>query len=160
MSKQYDESINYKLFNVDRFKEGMEYEQELEKAYELSKIAKELIKEYGDQKVYDSWVKYLKDNIHSRKDAWNFMMAFFDYDGYHLKVENPYPFLGLLLNKLELSLDRDPLDEDEDNMFETFDSIYIELLVKSGDVKEEDYFNMNPYYDEKLIKAYNEAKIG
>lgn len=92
MSKQYDESINYKLFSVDRFKEGAKYEQELEKAYELSKIAKELIKEYGDQTVFDSWVKYLKDNIHSRKDAWNFMMAFFDYDGHHLKVENPYPF--------------------------------------------------------------------
>lgn len=140
MSKQYDDSINYKLFCVDRFKEGVEYKQELEKAYELSKIAKELIKEHGDQTVFDSWVKYLKDNIHSRKDAWNYMMAFFDYDGHHLKVENPYPFLGLLLSKLELSLDRDPLNEDEDNMFETFDSIYIELLVKSGIVKQDDYF--------------------
>ena len=44
------------------------------------------------------------------------MMAFFDYDGHYLKVENPYPSLGPLLNKLELSLDRDPLNEDEDNM--------------------------------------------
>lgn len=35
---------------------------------------------------------------------------------YANKVENPYPFLGVLLSKLELSLDRDPLNEDEDNM--------------------------------------------
>ncbi len=158
MNKQYDDSINYKLFSIDRFKEGIEYDQELEKASKLSKKAEELIKEYGDQIVFDSWFKYLKDNIHSRKDAWNFMMAFFDYDGYRLKVENPYPFLGLLLNKLELSLDRDPKDEDEDNMFCTFDSIYIELLVKSGIVKQDDYFYMNPYNDKKLIDAYNDAK--
>lgn len=82
-----------------------------EKAYKLSKIAKGLIKEYGVQIVFDSWKKYLKDKIQTRKDAWNYMMSFFDYDGHHLKVENPYPFLGMLLNKLELSLDRDPKGE-------------------------------------------------
>lgn len=86
------------------------------------------------------------------------MMAFFDYDVHHLKVENPYHFLGRLLNKLKLSLDGDPLNEAEDNIFETFDSIYIELLVKSWIVKQGDYFYINPYNDEKMIEAYNGTK--
>ena len=86
------------------------------------------------------------------------MIAFFDYDGHHLKVKNPYPFLGLLLNKLELSLGKGPLNIDEDNMFETYDSIYIELLICSGLVKQDDYFYMNPYKDKKLIEAINDEK--
>lgn len=86
------------------------------------------------------------------------MMSFFDYDGHHLiRVNNPYPFLGLLFKKLDLSLDRNPIDEDEDTMFNTFDSIYIEILVKSGIVKQDDYFNINSYKDENLKKAFDES---
>lgn len=46
-------------------------------------------------------------------------MSFFDYDGHHLRVNNPYPFLELLFKKLDLSLDRNPIDEDEDTMLNT-----------------------------------------
>ncbi len=157
MNNQFDKKINNKLFSIDRFKVGLEYEQELKKAHELSRVAKSLIMEYGDKIVFDSWFEYLKYNVNSQKDAWNFMMSFFDYDGYKLKVENPYPFLGMLYKKLGLSLDKDPEGYDENQMNDTFDSIYIELLVSSGIVKYDDYFNMNPYYDERLRKAYEES---
>ena len=86
------------------------------------------------------------------------MILFFIYDGYKFRVENPYPFLGMLYKKLGLSLDRDPKGENEIQMNDTFDLIYIELLINSGIVKREDFFNMNPYHDEKLIEAYNNAK--
>ncbi len=42
-------------------------------------------------------------------------------------------------------------------MFNAFDSIYIEILVKSGIVKQDDYFIINPYKDENLKKAFDES---
>ena len=158
MQKQYDKTMNDKLFNVDRFKEGNEYERELEKAHELSIEAKSLILEFGDQVVFDNWFDYLKESVHSRIKAWNFMISFFDYDGHCLKVSDPYPFLGLLLNRLELSLDSDPASKDEEMMFETFDSIYIELLINAAIVKRDEYFDANPYTDEKLKIAAEKNK--
>ena len=158
MNKEYDKKTNELLFGIDNFSESMGYDEIENKISEASKIADELVKEFGYQVVFDNWTSYLKENIHSQKDAWNYMILFFNYDGHKFEVKDPYPFLGLLLNKLELSLDREPIGEDEDNMFETFDSIYIELLVKSGIVKQEDYFYMNPYKDARLIAAYNDAK--
>lgn len=47
---------------------------------------------------------------------------------------------------------------DEIQMNDTFDSIYIELLLNSGVVKSNAYFYMNSYNDEKLIEAYKRVK--
>ena len=96
-----------------------------------------MIVKFGDQIIFDTWSDYLKENIHSKKDAWNFMMSFIDYNGHHFNIDNPYPFLGLLLNKLELSLDKDLISEEENAMFDSFDSLYIELLINSGIVRQE-----------------------
>lgn len=54
---------------------------------------------------------------------------FFDYDGHKFRVENQYPFLGILYKKLGLSLNKDSKGEDEVQINDTFDSIYIELLI-------------------------------
>ena len=99
MIKEYDKTITEKLFSVDRFKEGEEYEKEIEKAEKLYEKAQIILKECDNQQVFDNWFSYLKNNIHNKKDAWNFMMSFFDYDGHNIEVKDPYPFLGLLFNK-------------------------------------------------------------
>ena len=158
MNKEYKKEINESLFSIDNFSDSMDYDEIEDKIDEAYKIVEELVDEFGYQIVFDNWVSYLKDKVHSQKEAWNFMILFFNYEGYKFKVENPYPFLGMLYKKLKLSLDRDPEGDDENLMNDTFDSIYIELLINSGIVDEDDYFYMNPYYDEKLIEAYNNAK--
>lgn len=158
MKKEYNKEINESLFGIDNFSESMSYDEIENKINEASKIVKELVDEFGCQIVFDNWTDYLKEKIHSQKDAWNFMILFFSYDGHKFKVNNPYPFLGMLYRKLGLFFDKDPEGEDENQMNDTFDSIYIELLVKSGIVKEDDYFNMNPYNDEKLKEAYEGSK--
>ena len=158
MQKQYDKTMNDKLFSVDRFKEGDEYERELEKAHELSIEAKSLILEFGDQVVFDNWHDYLKESVHSRIKARNFMISFFDYNGHELKVKDPYPFLGLLFNRLNLSLDADPSEGDEETMLDTFDTIYVSILISSGIIKEDDYFYVNLYTDKRFKKAVKENK--
>lgn len=158
MIKEYDKTITGKLFSVDHFKEGKEYEKELEKAEKFYEIAQLIIKECDNQQIFDNWFFYFKNNVHSRKDAWNFMISFYDYDGHYLKVSDPYPFLGTLLNRLELSLDNNHASKDEEMMFATFDSIYIELLIKAGIVNQDEYFDANPYTDTKLKKALEENK--
>ena len=153
MKTEYDENINKELFSIDFQSDYSDDEVD-----RLLEIAKQLIAEYGDQVVFDEWFKYLKNSINGRRDAWNFMIAFYNFDGHCLKVSDPYPFLGLLLNRLELSLDSDPAYKDEEMMFETYDSIYIELLIKAGIVKQDEYFDANPYTDEKLKTAVEENK--
>lgn len=110
---------------------------------------------FGYQVVFDSWENYLKENVDSKRKAWNFMILFFNYDGHEFKIKDPYSFLGMFYKKLDLSFERDPEGDAENQMNDTFDSIYIELLINSGIVKQEDYFYMNPYNDERLIEAYN-----
>ena len=158
MIKEYDKTITEKLFSVDRFKEGEEYEKEIEKAEKLYEKAQIILKECDNQQVFDNWFSYLKNNIHNKKDAWNFMMSFFDYDGHNIKVKDPYPFLGLLFNRLGLSLDAEPSKDEEETMFDTFDSIYVSLLIKSGIIKEDDYFYVNLYSDDRFKKAVEENK--
>ncbi len=153
MKTEYDENINKELFSIDFQSDYSDDEVD-----RLLEIAKQLIAEYGDQFVFDEWFKYLKNSINGRRDAWNFMIAFYNFDGHCLKASDPYPFLGLLLNRLELSLDSDPTSKDEEMMFETYDSIYIELLIKAGIVKQDEYFDANPYTDEKLKTAVEENK--
>jgi len=158
MIKEYDTTITEKLFSVDRFKEGKEYEKEIEKAEKLYEKAQIILKECDNQQVFDNWFSYLKNNIHNKKDAWNFMMSFFDYDGHNIKVKDPYPFLGLLFNRLGLSLDAEPFKGEEETMFDTFDSIYVSLLIKSGIIKKDDYFYVNLYSDDRFKKAVEENK--
>ena len=158
MNKKYNKEMTKKLFSIDNFSELISYDEREKIIKEMSKNVNNLINDYGYQIVFDEWTEYLKDCIHTPKEAWNFMILFFCYDGHKFKVENPYPFLGILYKKLGLSLDKDPEGEDENQMNDTFDTIYIELLVQSGLVKRDDYFNVNPYYDERLKEAYDKIK--
>lgn len=145
------------LFAIDILSESMSYEEKEKRISEASEVVKRLVDESGSQAVFDDWTNYLKESVHTQKEAWNFMILFFNFEGHMFKVNNPYPFLGLLYKKLDLSFDKLPTDDDEIQMNDTFDSIYIELLVGSGIIKLEDYFYVNPYNDAKLIDAYNQA---
>lgn len=155
MSEEYIKKINQVLFSIDNFSKSMTYDEIVNKISEATKIVKGLVDKFGYQVVFDSWENYLKENVDSKRKAWNFMILFFNYDGHKFKIKDPYPFLGMLYKKLDLSFERDPEGDDENQMNDTFDSIYIELLINSGIVKQEDYFYMNPYNDERLIEAYN-----
>ncbi len=158
MNKEYDKEINKVLFGIDTFSQSMSYDDIENKMSEASKVVKRLVDKFGYQLVFDSWLNYLKENIHSNREAWNFMILFFNYDGHKFKVKDPYPFLGMLYKKLGLSFEKDPKEEDGIQVNDTFDSIYIELLLNSGVVKSNAYFYMNPYNDEKLIEAYKRVK--
>ena len=153
MNKEYNKDINKELFSVDFQSDFSEDEVE-----RLSDIAKQLINEYGEQIVFDEWFQYLKESINGRYPAWNFMLAFYNFDGHNLKVKDPYPFLGLLFNRLGLSLETEPSKGEEETMFDTFDSIYVSLLIKSGIIKEDDYFYVNLYSDDRFKKAVEESK--
>ena len=153
MNKEYDKNINKELFSVDFQSDFSEDE-----VYRLSLIADELIKQYGDQIVFDEWFQYLSESINGRYPAWNFMDAFFNFGGHDFKVKDPYPFLGLLFNRLGLSLDAEPSKGDEEMMFDTFDSIYVSLLINSGIIKDDDYCYVNLYSDKRFKKAVEENK--
>ena len=155
MSEEYIKKINQVLFSIDNFSKSMTYDETVNKISEASKIVKKIVDKFGYQVVFDSWENYLKENVDSKRKAWNFMILFFNFDGHKFKIKDPYPFLGMLYKKLDLSFERDPEGDDENQMNDTFDSIYIELLINSGIVKQEDYFYMNPYNDERLIEAYD-----
>lgn len=150
MNKTYDLKYNEILFGLDYFAEYPE--EELEAREDL---AEKILDETDNQSVFDGWLTYLRTCVNSHKEAWSFMLWFFNYGGHEIKVSNPYPFLGLLYKKLGLSFDKEPEGDDENQMFDTFDSIYIELLIKSGLIKQEDYFYVNLYNDKKLKEAYD-----
>lgn len=153
MKKEYDKNINRKLFSVNFQSDFSEDEVEC-----LSCIAEQLIKEYGEQVVFDEWFKYLKESVNGRYPSWNFMIAFYNFNGHYLKIKDPYPFLGLLFNKLGLSLDKEPSQGEEEKIFDTFDSIYVSLLIQSKIIKEDDYFYINLYSDDRFKKAVEENK--
>lgn len=67
------------------------------------------------------------------------MSWFYNYGGHEIKTFNPYPFLETLYKKLVLSFDSEPQTDDEKQMFDTFDSIYVEMLTQSGIIKQDDY---------------------
>mgnify|MGYP007002640451 FL=1 len=158
MSEEYIKKINQVLFSIDNFSKSMTCDEIENKINEASKIVKGLVAKFGYQVVFDSWTNYLKENVDSKRKAWNFMILFFYYDGHKFKIKDPYPFLGMLYKKLDLSFERDPEGDEENQMNDTFDSIYIELLINSGIVNQEDYFYMSPYNDERLIEAYNKIE--
>lgn len=150
MNKEYDKNINKELFSVDFQSDFSEDE-----VYRLSTIAKDLVKQYGDQTVFDEWFQYLSESVNGRYSAWNFMNAFFNFGGHDLKVKDPYPFLGLLFVKLGLSLESEPSNEEEETIFDTFDSIYVSLLINSGIIKKDDYFDVNLFNDDRFKIVVN-----
>ncbi len=153
MKKQYNNNINKELFSIN-FQEDFS-EAEVER---LSKIARELINGFGEQIVFNNWFEYLKESINDKYSAWNFMVAFYNFDGHNFKIKDPYPFLGLLFNKLNLSLNKEPSSDEEESIFDTFDSIYASLLTKSGIVTKDDYFYINLYSDNLFQIAVKENK--
>lgn len=150
MNSKYDLKYNDILFGLDYFSDYSD--DELEMREELSE---KILNEVDKQSVFDGWVNYLKTNVKSSKAAWSFMAWFFNYGGHEIKVSNPYPFLGKLYYKLGLSFDNEPQTDDEKQMFDTFDSIYVEMLTQFGIIKQDDYFYVNLYNDDRLKKEYN-----
>lgn len=149
--KNYNENLNEKLFGLDYLSDNSS-EEEQEKRIDF---ATKIIQEYGEQAVFEAWFSYLQNSVNSVRAAWSFMLWFYNFNGEDFKIKNPYPFLGLLFNKLGLSLDDDKKSEDEKQMFDTFDSIYASMLTKSGYFNESNYFDVNPYRDDHLREEIN-----
>ena len=153
MNKKYPKNINKELFSVDFQSDFSEDEVD-----RLSKIAEQLINEFGEQVVFDEWLQYFKEFINGRYASWNFMLSVFNFGGHNFKVKDPYPFLGLLFNRLGLSLVAEPSKGEEETIFDTFDSIYVSLLTKSGIIKMDDYFYVNLFSDGKFKKTVEDNK--
>lgn len=146
-NKKYDKSINRELFGLCYFNEFSDsvYEAKVE-------LAEKTIKNYGDEIVFNEWFAYLETNVENRMDAWSFMSWFFNYGGHELVIKNPYPFLAALFSKLDLTLNSEPKTEEDNQIFDTFDSIYVSLLKKAGFVNDEEYFYINLYEDENFSR--------
>lgn len=150
MNAQYDLKYNDILFGLDYFFDSSEDESDMRE-----ELAEKILNEVDNQSVFDGWFNYLRTNVNSQKEAWSFMSWFYNYGGHEIKTSNPYPFLGTLYNKLGLSFDSEPQTDDEKQMFDTFDSIYVEMLTQSGIIKRDDYFYVNLYNDDRLKNEYN-----
>lgn len=150
MNGQYDLKYNDILFSLDYFSDYSEDESDMRE-----ELAEKVLNEFDNQSVMDGWFSYLKTNVNSQKEAWSFMSWFYNYGGHEIKTYAPYPFLGTLFKKLGLSFDNEPETNDEKEMFDTFDSIYVELLTNAGIIAQDDYFYANLYNDAKLRKEYN-----
>lgn len=150
MFKEYDLKLNNNLFELDYFSNYSD--EELDAKIELSES---IIKECGEQNVFDGWLTYLKNSVNDIRKAWSFMLWFYNYGGHEFTINNPYPFLGLLFKKLGLSFNEELFTDDDKEKFDTFDSIYVSMLIKSKIIAEEDYSYVNLYLDEKLKEAYN-----
>ena len=153
MNKVYKKRWNNTLFGLNYFDDFEDVEEE-----DRFELASSIVRELGEQNVFDEWFNYLKESIHNQNEAWSFMLWFFNYNGAHFKVKNPYPFLALLFSKLELSLDKDKGDDDYDNILQTFDSIYVELLIGAGIIKVEDYCYVNLFADSKFKEELDAIK--
>lgn len=152
--KKYDLKYNDILFGLDYFSEYSEDEADMR-----LDLAEMILNDYDNQSVFDGWFDYLINNVKSTREAWSFMDWFYNYGGHEIKVSDPYPFLGMLYKKLGLSFDKEPKENDETNMYDTFDSIYIELLIKSNIIKQDDYFYVNLYNDDRLKREYDKCSM-
>lgn len=150
MNVQYDLKYNDILFDLDYFSDYSEDESEMRE-----ELAEKVLNEVDNQSVFDGWFSFLRFNVNSQKEAWSFMSWFYNYGGHEIKISNTYPFLGMLYKKLGFSFDKEPETNYEKQMFDTFDSIYVELLTKAEIIKQDDYFYVNIYNDDKLKKEYN-----
>ena len=155
MNKKYDIENDIKIFGIDYYSDSLDYDEREKELNEMFDYVTELINEFGYQTLLDEWTKYLKEYIKDKKSALNFMMLFFYYNGHKFVVEDPYPFLCLLYKKLGLSLDEGPKTEEDNEIFDTFDSIYVSLLIKAKKIKEEDYSYANLFDDVKFKEVYN-----
>lgn len=144
-NKIYDSNLNNKLFGLSYLSDYSEEEQE-----KRIDLAAKAVDEYGEKQVFQSWFLYLKTSVTDPMDAWSFMLWFYNFNGADFKIDDPYPFLGMLFKKLSLSFNELKNGSEEKEKFDTFDTIYASMLIKSGLVAEDDYFNVNPYRDERL----------
>ena len=152
--KKYDLKYNEILFGLDYLSECSDDETDMR-----LDLAEMILNDYDNQSVFDGWFDYLINNVKATREAWSFMDWFYNYVGHEIKVSDPYPFLGMLYKKLGLSFDKEPDGNDETNMYDTFDSIYIELLIKANIIKQDDYFYVNLYNDDKLKREYDKCSM-
>lgn len=145
MSHFNNPNFNNELFGLNYLSDYSEEEEE-----KRMNLAAKAVEEYGEKQVFQSWFLYLKTSVTNPKDAWSFMLWFYNFNGADFKIGDPYPFLGMLFKKLGLSFNELKYGSEEKEKFDTFDTIYASMLIKSGLVAEDDYFNVNPYRDERL----------
>jgi len=143
----YNKEINIKLF-----KQNCISNEELTNTAELQKLFNNLVKTFGWEKIVSECYDYLKCSINSRIESFNFATWLFIYDFGKCSVKNPYPFLALLYNKMELDTSVvDDLDTRFDTPYDRFLDIYIDVLISSKiiDISESDY--IVPEKDDRLL---------
>lgn len=151
-NKTYDIHLNDELFGLDYLSDFSDKEQE-----KRIDLAAKAVEECGEEQVFKAWFSYLMFSVKNTREAWSFMLWFYNFNGAEFEISDPYPFLGLLFKKLGLSLDTIADNFDEKEKFDTFDSIYASMLIKSRLIDESDYFNINPYRDEHLRAEIDKA---
>ncbi len=156
MSKKYSRDNNAKIFGIDYFSDSLEYDEREKELNEMYDYVAKLVNEFGYKTLIDEWSQYLKECVLDKKSAVNFMMLFFYYDCHEFTVENPYPFLCLLYIKLGFSLEKGPETKEDNEIFDTFDSIYVEMLIKAKIITYEDYAYVNLFDDKRFNQGYNE----
>lgn len=146
MKKHYTVENNDILFGADYYSNKDENELRAK-----ANLAKQLVKDCGENEVFEAWSNYLDDVVKTKKEAESYASWFFAYDGINLHVKNPYHFLAMLFCKLELSL-KDPKFGwgNEATFYEMFDTFYVYLLINAGLAKKDDYFYLDPYSDKRL----------
>jgi len=147
----YDIELNKKLFNQNCING-----EKMNDVTELQKIVQNLISSIGWEELVTEWYKYLKENVQTRTEAFNFATWLFIYDFGKCNVKDPYPFLALLYKKMELeSNPSDELENRFDTPYDRFLDIYVDVLLSSHiiDIGKSDF--IKPEDDERLLLELN-----
>lgn len=141
----YDSKLNQSLFGT-AFPQSMSTD-------EFAKIVDQgcqIVSEYEAGIVLEAWMDYLSKSVNTKPEAWSFLRWFYCFGGVTLEIDNPYPFLALLFDKLGLTFDLSNISAEEEGMFEEYDLIYASLLTQSGIIDKEQFFSVDVCADEKL----------
>jgi len=147
----YDIELNKKLFNQNCINGD-----KLNDVTELQKIVQYLVSSIGWEELVTEWYKYLKENVKTRTETFNFATWLFIYDFGKCNVKDPYPFLALLYKKMELkSNPKDELENRFDTPYDRFLDIYVDVLLSSHiiDIDKSDF--IKPEDDERLLLELN-----
>ena len=135
----YSLRANANNFSLEEIKAAVEYAHNLNKKVYVTVNIVLHNEELDNLKTFnDEWTTYTFKNI--------------TISGIELSPINKASLYS------SLSLDKDRGDDDYDNMLQTFDSIYVELLIGAEIIKVEDYCYVNFFNDSKFKEELDALK--
>jgi len=144
----YDEKMSNEFFSQDCI-----HGKVIANMEELENKVHILVSSLGPEAIASRWLSYLQSSIHSREEAFVFATWLYIYDFGKFKLANPYPFLAVLYKKLELDENvDDELESRMDTPYDRFFDLYVELLISSGIIGDDDVDFANPDKDQKLLQ--------